>query len=488
MTLYGVRTKEQPIDPLIDDLFGDNKQVRLVELSDLRILTDKQKIEPLQFKRAQKHLLEHLTGRDLVLKSRQVGISTIVEALLFMAAVNTTARIGVIANDDDTTQKMRDMQQLFYDELPPNLKPERTRNNATRAYYPQTKSQVYIATAGNKTAGRGGTYSHIHGTEVAFWPNANLIIAGMMQGVPQTGHVIFESTANGAQGWFYNEVMAAQRGESSFTVHFYPWWWDEKNFIPLTENEQLVYTADEAALVIKHSLTPEQIKWRRDKQRELRELFPQEYPESIETAFLTSGDNVFGDVKLYMYVQTVFAPNLAYRNVAGLDWGQADDYTTLSIIDPVTNREVYLNRWRKQDWAVMRKEILDACEKWRVKTIRVESNSASSNIEELNREVKQRGLKIDVYPFTMSNKLKGTMVSEFKTALQDDGLRLLDVDYATAELQQWQTKQTANGLWQYTHPDGGHDDTIIARIAAWWGIVGGAAKVTYGRPPRILES
>lgn len=439
---------------------------RKVELSDLKILTDKQTLEPLHLKRAQKHLLEHLTGRDLVLKSRQVGISTIVEAWLFMEAVNNTARIGVIAHDDDTTQKMRDMQQLFYDELPHGLRPKRTRNNATRAYYPDTNSMVYIATAGNKKAGRGGTYSHIHGSEVAFWQNANLIIAGMMQGVPQNGHVIFESTANGAQGWFYLEVMAALRGESNFTVHFYSWWWDEKNFIPLTEHEQLTYTGEEKALADKHHLTPEQIKWRRVKQRELRELFPQEYPESIETAFLTSGDNVFGDVRLYLYDQIDRTAIKGHRYVGGVDWGQADDYTTLSIMDTVLNKEVYLNRWRRQDWSVMRKELLDACEYWGVSLLAVEHNSAQSNIEELSYEVEERKLDIEVYSFDMSQKLKSDMVSVFKTALQDDHYQLLNIDYATAEMQQWQTKQSSNGLWGFTHPDGGHDDTIIARIAA----------------------
>lgn len=443
-----------------------SKTERKVELSDLRIMAKRRTIEPLVLNRVQKHLLEHLTGRDLVLKSRQVGVSTAVQAYLFAEAVNTTARIGVIAHDDDTTQKMRDMQQLFYDELPAHLKPERTRNSATRAYYPRTNSQVYIATAGNRQAGRGGTYSHIHGSEVGFWSNAAQIVAGMMQGVPPDGHVVFESTANGAQGWFYLEVMAALRGESDFTVHFYPWFWDESAVIPLTEHEQLIYTAEEKALSDKHDLVPEQIKWRRVKQRELRDLFPQEYPESIETAFLTSGDNVFGDVKQYLYTPDNSKPVGSQRRVGAMDWGQADDYTTLSIMDTVLNKEVCLLRWRRQDWATMRREALDACAYWGIEFLAVEQNSASSNIEELVNEVERRALRIQVYAFTMTNKLKGDMVSVFKTALQDEGYKLLAIDYATAEMQQWQTKQSSTGLWQYTHPDGGHDDTIIARIAA----------------------
>lgn len=441
---------------------------RPVVLTDLSIMTKKRRIERLKPNRIQRHLLEHLTGRDLVLKSRQVGASTVIEADNFCHAINGTERIAVIAHDDDTTQKMRDMQQLFYDELPDYLKPERTRNSATRAYYPRTKSQVYIATAGNRTAGRGGTYSRIHGSEVAFWSNAAQIVAGMMQGVPPDGHVVFESTANGAQGWFYLECMAALRGESEFTLHFYPWFWDTSAFIPLTEHEQIEYTSDELKLVTHHQLTAEQIKWRRAKQRELRELFPQEYPESVETAFLTSGDNVFGDVRLYILTGVTSGTVNGGRRVGAVDWGQSDDYTTLSILDVELCQEVFLKRWRHQDWSTMRREILDACKEYGVSLLSVESNSASSNIEELNNEIESRRLKIDLNSFVMTNKLKSDMVSAFKTGLQDDGLKLLDIDYATAELQQWQTKQTSSGLWQYTHPDGGHDDTIIARIRSWF--------------------
>ena len=445
---------------------------RNVTFADLRIMSKKRRIERLTLNAVQANLIHNLTGRDLVLKSRQVGVSTAIQAWLFAEALNTTARIGVIAHDDDTTQKMRDMQQLFYDELDSKIKPERARNSATRAYYPRTKSQVYIATAGNRTAGRGGTYSHIHGSEVAFWSNAAQIVAGMMQGVPPDGHVVFESTANGAQGWFYLEVMAALRGDSEFTVHFYPWWKDEDCVLPIGKHEHLAYTADEQALVNQHGLTAGQIKFRRKKQTELRELFAQEYPESIESAFLTSGDNVFGDVKRYLYEQTNFKPIPGHIYIGAMDWGQANDYTTLSIMDVTDYCEVYINRWRRQDYAVMRHEALDACEHWGVSLLAVEQNSASSNIEDLNTEVEERGLDAKVYAFVMTQKLKADMVSVFKTALQDDHYKILDprdsmgIAYATAELQQWQTKQSSNGLWGYTHPDGGHDDTIIARIAA----------------------
>ena len=67
---------------------------RKVELSDLRIMTKRRTIAPLALNRVQRHLIDNLTGRDLVLKSRQVGVSTVIQGWLFEEALNTTARIG----------------------------------------------------------------------------------------------------------------------------------------------------------------------------------------------------------------------------------------------------------------------------------------------------------------------------------------------------------------------------------------------------------
>ena len=53
------------------------------------------------------------------------------------------------------------------------------------------------------------------------------------------------------------------------------------------------FTDEDAALIDRHGLTPDQIKWRRAKKREMKRLFPQEYPESPTEAFLRSGHCFF---------------------------------------------------------------------------------------------------------------------------------------------------------------------------------------------------
>src|SRR5512147_1776321 len=117
----------------------------------------------------------------------------------------------------------------------------------------------------------------MHGSEVAFWPDAERIIAGAMQG--GNPDVVLESTPNGAQGYFYERCMEALRGDGVWSLHFYPWWWDDNYRIPLDVGEQPALIGDENQLVEKFGLSYEQIKWRRSKTKELGRLFIQEYPE-----------------------------------------------------------------------------------------------------------------------------------------------------------------------------------------------------------------
>lgn len=461
MKRRGIAIPEPVTRPILRD--------RQVIPADLHIIDKKQRIVPLKLKRIQEHLLNNLTGRDLVVKSRQPGISTAIEAYLFCEAVNKTARIGVMAHDEETTQKMRDMQQLFFDELPPDLKPERAINNATRVYYPRTKSMIYIGTAGNTSRGRGGTYSHFHGSEVPQWKNADYLLAGVLQGVPMDGQIILEGTANGALGWFYNEVNLALRGDSVFKVHFYPWFWDEDCFI--ADVDTLDYTGEEAALVHAHGLTPGQIAWRRYKRKELGRLFDQEYPETIEGAFLSSGAQVFGDFGVYTPAADA-KPIAGHDYSGGLDWGQDQNFTSFSIIDATANREVYLNRWRKMAWASMRAEIIDACRYWNVTRVTAEKNAASSNIEDLDADIYAAKLSISLSSFTMTHKKKGELINHFNRALHEEGLELIDSPYGNAEMRSLTTKQNESGLWVYVQPlddDGGHGDTLIARLLAWRG-------------------
>ena len=235
-----------PVDTFLDDLFG-GKAVNAGEIDYwplLRIQDKRDNLIPLRLNRVQKHLLANLTGRDLVLKARQMGLSTAIQADQFVTAITRRTRSATLAHDDAGTALLRRMAERFWVNLPDDVRPARGLDNATTTTYPQTGSEVFIATAGSKNKGRAGTYTRVHGSEVAFWPDAAATMAGLMQGVPDTGQVVLESTPNGAQGWFYERCMEALDGNGVWTLHFFPWWWDDGYRLPLEAGETLDYDGD----------------------------------------------------------------------------------------------------------------------------------------------------------------------------------------------------------------------------------------------------
>lgn len=414
---------------------------------------------------AQADFLAKRSGRDLVLKARQLGISTAVQADHFLSAITRTTTAATLAHDDPTTQKLRRMAKRFYDSLDNPVR--RGLDNATTTTYPDTGSEVTISTAGSLAVGRGGTYSHVHGSEVAFWKDAESLMAGILQGVPAQGQIVLESTPNGAQGWFYDRCMEALRGEGAWNLHFFAWWWDVGYRVPLQTGEDLApYSDAELALIAKFNLTPEQIKWRRQKVAELGRLFPQEYPENPVDCFLTSGSSVFGDFAHALYTPTSAEPEVEHFHVGGVDWGQENDYTVLSIWDADANREELLLSLNKMRWGEMRRQIREACKRYGVQYLVVEKNSASSNIEDLQAEFEADGVECSIQSFSMTNQRKADLVVNFHNALHQDGSQILNDPVGNAELRSFVSTQTANGIWTYAAAGTGHDDTVIARLLA----------------------
>jgi hypothetical protein len=458
-----------------------------IEYSDLCILDKRQRLVPFHPNRVQAHLLAHLTGRDLILKARQLGISTAVQAWLFKTAVSQTVRVVTFTHLDTSTTFLRAMTRLFYDQLPAAKKPKRSTANATLTEYPGTNSTIFTGTAGSPESGRAGSFSHLHGSEVAFWRNSDRLIAGVMQAIPlHYGHIVMESTANGQQGWFYERCMEALDGSTDWTLHFYPWWWDDSYAIP--DVGQFALEPDERALMDEHALTYEQIAWRRTKQRELGNLFAQEYPEDPHGAFISSGSGYF-QMDAARYVDGQSEPKPDHMYVAGLDFGQAHDYTVLSVIDVTALKQVDLFRVNRQSWADMRAAITRVCQKWRVHTVIAEENSiGSTNIEALRGEFDAAGVDALIQPFQTSHTSKTAIMAGLRLALEEGGLKLLPNSVQRSELAAFNSRQTASGAWILSAPDGLHDDTVMALALAWYGAIRtGGYRVETGKRPSILE-
>jgi hypothetical protein len=280
--------------------------------------------------------------------------------------------------------------------------------------------------------------------------------AAMQAGNPD---IILESTPNGMAGWFYERCMEALDGDSIWTLHFFPWWYDDEYRL---DGEAITLTDEERILAEAHGLDEAQIRWRRVKIKELPHTFKQEYPEDPYSCFLASGNSYFGDVEYVFTALKGVEYKQGVRYVAGLDFGQTTDYTVMIVIDTSTRQMVDMLRVNRLSWREMRGRIVDMARKWDAVVYAEENAAGTPNIEELQR-------MIPVEPFETTAQTKPPLIQGLYYGLHEDGLRLQDDPVLRHELRSFISEQTATGHWRYQAQEGSHDDTVIALALAWHG-------------------
>lgn len=241
--------------------------------------------------------------RALILKARKRGISTYVQARYYR---KTTTRMGqrtfILTHEDEATQNIFGITKSIHDNMAPDYKPRATSDAAHSLAFGGLGGSYGVGTARTKARGRSDTIQNFHGSEVAFWPNAETHAEGILQAVPREPdtEVILESTANGVGGYFYDMWRKAERGEGDYIAIFIPWFWAADLRMDVPEgfdpgNEWREYQDA-------YGLADEQICWAYMKCLELDPhaepgtivwKFRQEYPADANEAFQTGGDAAF---------------------------------------------------------------------------------------------------------------------------------------------------------------------------------------------------
>lgn len=276
----------------------------------LKIQDKKGQIVPFVLNKPQRRLYDALAEqyrtekpqRAIVLKARQMGFSTLTEAMIFKkTATAKNRRAGIVAHIDDATTNLYNMYRRYYNNLPPELKPQLKASNAKELIFDGPEgsglaSSIKCMTAGGQGAGRSDTFQFLHISEYAFWPgNKAATLAGLMQAVPNITDslVVIESTANGFDD-FKKRWDDAVAGKSDFAAVFVGW-----NEMP---EYRMAYdgfelTAEEEQLKQTYGLDDGQISWRRwciaNNCGGDIDIFHQEYPICPTEAFLSTGRSVF---------------------------------------------------------------------------------------------------------------------------------------------------------------------------------------------------
>lgn len=274
------------------DLFGGDTYAMALAGTLLR-LRDREGFERGLLANAAQRAFERRRGRqNIVLKARQMGMTTWVAGRFFLKTVTGRGVLTVqVAHTREAAESIFRTVQRFWEYLPETLRTgalRRSRANVGQMIFPELDSEFRVLSAANENAGRGLTIHCLHCSEVSRWPgDAGATLAGLRAALVPAGEVVLESTPNGAYGAFYDEWREAK--EKGMTRHFLPWWMEPAYVSePVRELQD-----DERALVEQHGLTAAQIGFRRGLEASYRGLRSQEFAEDAETCFRAAGECCF---------------------------------------------------------------------------------------------------------------------------------------------------------------------------------------------------
>ncbi len=296
----------------------------------LRIRTKAGEIRPMVLndtqlrvhEKAQAQLRETGKIRIMILKARQLGISTYIEGRFFWKVTHRAGvRAFILTHHADATANLFGMAKRFQEKGPPQLIPEVGASSSRELSFPDIDSGYKVGTAGTEGIGRSDTFQYFHASEVAFWPKAETHTAGALQAVPQEPgtEIWLESTANGLGGKFHEMWQDACRGDSEYLAIFLPWFEDRHYWTPAPRAFEL--SAEESEYQGAYGLSLEQMVWRHNKLSELGSewLFRQEYPATAEEAFQTSGDESLIDSMAVMRARRCEVKDAVGALITGVD-------------------------------------------------------------------------------------------------------------------------------------------------------------------------
>jgi hypothetical protein len=265
---------------------------------------------------------------DIILKSRQLGISTLVAGYsLWLMLFHKDKNILCIATKQETAKNMVTKVKFMFENLPSWLKITAEENNKLTLRLSNGSQVKAVSAAGD--AGRSEAVSLLIIDEAAFIDGIGEIWASAQQTLATGGGAIVLSTPYGTGNWFHQTWVKAEAGENQFLPIKLPWYVHPER--------------DEA--------------WRKRQDELLGD--PRMAAQECDCDFSTSGDVVFYPEYIDFIAQTYIKDPLerrgvdhnlwiwepadysrSYMVVADVARGDGKDFSAFHIIDVETNTQI----------------------------------------------------------------------------------------------------------------------------------------------------
>lgn len=254
---------------------------------------------PFKMNDVQEAVLTGLHTRNLILKARQLGMSTFAVIYLLDEAIwNNNLSCGIVSYSMEHAQHIfKRIIGYALDHLPSWLRVE-VINRSAREITFSNGSVIRV-----DTTLRGGAYQLVlvseFGKTCARNPQkAEEVITGTLQAVPINGRIIIESTGEGNEGYFADMINTAhQRGNDNlssmeYKLFFFPWFseptYNLQDKVDFNTESTDYFNKLEVEANVKISL--QQRYWYALQEKILKEKIRQEFPSTISEAFLSSSD------------------------------------------------------------------------------------------------------------------------------------------------------------------------------------------------------
>lgn len=200
------------------------------------------------------------------------------------------------------------------------------------------------------------------------------------------------------------------------------------------------------------------------------QIFRQEYLAE----FLQNEGAVFRNIDACLHADNQ-TDHRGHSLMAGVDWGQQNDFTVISVVCATCRQEVELDRFNKIEWAFQRARLKAIIERHGCIAVMVETNSIGGpNLEALQRE------GLPVRGFETTGTSKPPLIQSLALALERVEMQWLPDPVGRTELLAYESRRNATtGRISYSAPSGGHDDTVMARALALHALHRGSIGTAY---------
>lgn len=419
-----------------------------------------------------------LTGKNLViLKARQLGITTLMTALLFWKALSSPDPISCVSllHKRDAADEVFLKYKGYYYGLPELIRPSLDKATCGSFRF-DTGSSVQAITAAGHAGLRSYTINLAHISELCFYEDPDEILSNVLSAL-NGNQLIIESTATAFGDPMHQLVDRIDRETmpGNWEKIFFPWY-EHKAYRQLAP-ESWEPDPSERTVADRFSLDRDQLWWRHCKIAESSlDKFNTEYPATVEDVFSQKGDCYYGedDLKYVSRIPAIATERYIEQPIKGVNYavgvdvasGIGADYSSIFVLSQQTSSPVYVYRSNTISPTMLAAKIQHISKLYNGAKALVESNNwGHTIINELEHLGFTAFWKTNNKHWETTLSSKSMMHEQLKEAIRTGTITMLD-EITITELKGL-VVTNASRAPESQRSKHGHGDNVIALGLAW---------------------